>query len=419
MKKLLMLFFLWLGCNSIFAQVNKSNYASDSQSITTNGITLPQLITTDINRSELQFGVNLSQGLEQPDISARFKKFVSDKNKQFTITSGVYVHHSLSFNQNDNRDFYRLNGLTASLGADLKLFSAQNYFIQIGTQNSLSKYGGFSEFDYFQTRNSLTLGFGKGRIDFVSDGAAAISIVEKLSEYSVLKRDLSQEEYGLLAQKVTDLKNRRKFANRSYPLTESEEIQDLLLTFGLLSEDVDVTAIINDAYKFEPMLDRTTGSQFSFSATGIYSSSNLLYGFSHTGLNASLSYIIHSPINSRWQYNKGIAGFITLDNREIDDPFYIDNKLKKAGIGVKNDLHYLVDTRTRLSFLSDIGYNFVNKVPSFYLDENPLHDAKGFYLNMRTEIEYQISRTMSTTFGLNLRFAPKNTYTGLSLGLNF
>jgi len=414
-----MLFFLWLGYISSFAQVNKPNYTTDSQPITTTGISLPQLITTDLNRSELQFGVNLSNGFNQPNFTVNFKKLISDKNKQLTITSSAQMNHSLSFSRLDRQSFYNLNSLSLNLGADLKLFNKNNYFIQIATQNRITKYGGFKEFDFISTNNSITLGIGKGRIDFVNDGAAAISIVEKLSEYGILKRDLSNEEYVLLTQRVRELKKRRKFVNRSFPLTESEEIQDLLMTFGLLNEDEDVTAIINDAYKFEPMLDRTVGSQFKIAATGSYSDSNLSHSYGNIELSASLSYMIHSPINSKWQYNKGIIGYISTSEHSLEDPTISEDRLEKASIGIKNDLHYLVDTRTRLSFLSEVGYLFMNKILILDPLGTQLYDDKGFYLNTRTEIEYQISRIMSTTFGLNLRFAPKNTYTGLSLGLNF
>ncbi len=419
MKKLLILLFIWLSCHSIFAQNNSTRSIKDSQSITTTGTILPQLITTNINRSNLQFGVDLSRGLESPNLSVNFQKFISDEKKQLTITGGTNLSHSFSFRSNDNFDFYAINNISLNLGADLKLFNDKNYFVQFGTQNSVGKQGGISDFDHINTRNSLTLAIGKGRIDFVSDGAAALVITEKLTAYGLLQRDLSEKEYSLLVQKINTLKNRRKYVNRSYPLTEAEEIQDFLITLGAVDQKVDITAIINDAYKYEPMIDRTTGSQFRIAVEGSYFHSNFFSALNSKILSGTLSYHIHSAINSDWQYNKGISGYIVALESNFDDPAFFGNKIRTVGIGFDNDIHYLIDNRIRLSFLTTIGYNFINSLNSFDPTGNPYYENDGFYLRARTELDFQISRTMSATFGINLNISLNNIFTGLNLGLNF
>ena len=419
MKKLLILFFLWLGYHSSFAQATSATSQIDSPPITKSGITLPQLITTDIKRSNLHFGLNLSQGLKQPHLSANYQKFISDKKKQFSINARVGLNHSLSFQKNDNQDFYNFFSLSLNLGANLKAFNQKNYFIEVGTQNQIAQNGGFSESNYFSNYNSITLGIGKGRIDFVNDGAAAVSITDKLSRYCVLKRELSENEYSILTEKIRSLKNRRKFVNRSYPLTEAEEIQELLSTFGVTDNSIDITSMIHDAYRFEPMLDRTTGSQFRIAATASYSHIRLLSGFSNKGLSSTISYMIHSPISTKWQYNKGITGYITASESSTDDPTSTESRLKRAGISIKNDFHYLVDARSRLSFISNVGYDFKDELYYFEPIGIPYTNNNGFYISTRTEFEYQISRTMSTTLGINLDITPDYTFTGLSLGLKF
>ena len=66
MKRILLLTVAWLALESSFAQKTTSQINQDSQPITKTGIQLPQLITTDLNRSTLQYHVNLSQGLKNP-----------------------------------------------------------------------------------------------------------------------------------------------------------------------------------------------------------------------------------------------------------------------------------------------------------------------------------------------------------------
>ena len=414
-----MLLLVWLFCHSSYAQKTSTPITKDSESITKTGISLPQLITTDINRSKLQFGVNLSEGLKQPNLSASFKKFISNKNKQFTFNGGLVLSHTFAFEENDFQEFYNINSVSINLGADLKFFNEKNYFIQIGTQNWIHKSGGLIDIDHFNFSNSLTLGIGKGRIEYVNDGVAAMTIVEKLAKYGIINRSLTEFEYSIFIQKINELKNRRKFVNRSYPLTETEEIQDLLSSFGIVSADIDITPILNEAYKYEPMIDRTTGSQFRIAVTAANFHTNLYSDFNSLGLVTSLSYMVHSPISTKWQYNKGITGYITAAQSNFDDLLYIDNNLKKAGISLTNDFYYLIDNRMRLSLLTTTGYNFIHKINSFDPFDNTYIENKGFYLDVKSEFEYQISRTMSTTFGIDLRLTPKNTSTGLHLGLKF
>lgn len=269
-----MLLIFWLLCQSSYSQIKKNHYKVNTQPITTTGISLPQLITKNINRSELQFGVNLSQGIEHPTLSANYKKIISDDKKQLTIIGGALLDQSISLEKNDNEKRYSINGMSISLGADLKLFNKNDYFIQIGTFNRINKAGGLRTFDFFNSSNSMTIGVGKGRIDFVNDSSAAQGIAEKLSQFGVLTRDLTEEEFSLLVEKINMLKNRRRFVNRSYPLTEAEEIQDQLASFGVIDSSLDISAIINDVYQYEPMMDRTLGSQMSITLNGSFHHSN-------------------------------------------------------------------------------------------------------------------------------------------------
>ena len=124
----------WLAFETSYAQKNNTNLNLDSRPITTQGISLPQLITTNLNRSNLQFKINLSDGLKQPNLSVKFQKFVSDAKKQFTVTAGSSLSQTFSFTKNDNRDFYAMQGMTANVGADLKLFNKNDYFFQLGTE---------------------------------------------------------------------------------------------------------------------------------------------------------------------------------------------------------------------------------------------------------------------------------------------
>ncbi|MDF1695862.1 MAG: hypothetical protein P1U56_08530 [Saprospiraceae bacterium] len=419
MKKLLLFFLACLVYNTNYAQDKSNSDTNELQPITTTGISLPQLITTQLNRSELQFGINLSEGLEQPNLSIQFKKFISDQSKQISLNAGANLRHRISFDRSDNFDFYSIESISMDVGADLKLFNSNDYFIQFGTQNSIGKPGGLSNFDYIYTNNALTIGFGKGRIDFVNDAVAAVTITDKLKELGVLSRELTEQEYQILVDRINDLKNRRAFVNRSYPLTEVEEIHDLLSTFNVLKEGINTLAIIDDAYKYEPMIDRTTGSQFNVQATGTYHRSNFLTDYTRKGVYTQISYAIHKPINSKWQYNRTASTYFSISESNLTDPTFSESTLKRGGIRLNNDFHYLVDTRLRISFTSGIGYNVIDESYIYDPFGNSIYDNKGMFLNLGSELEYQISRTMSINFGLNLNITPDYNFTGLHMGLKF
>jgi len=132
-----------------------------------------------------------------------------------------------------------------------------------------------------------------------------------------------------------------------------------------------------------------------------------------------LSYSIHSAINSKWQYNKRVSGYLVVLKTGFDAPTFEDNKIRKVGIGFDNDFHYLLDNRIRVSLLTSVGYDFISELPTYNPFDNPYRDNHGFYLKTSSEVEFQISRTMSTTFGVDLNFTPGNTFTGLRMGLKF
>ena len=151
MKRILMVLSAWLVFNSSNAQSSIQQFNTVPPPITKTGIQLPQLITIDLNRSTLQFKIDLSQNITNPNLQVDFHKLMSDSRKQFTLSGGAKIDHSLNFRPNDFQDFYTLNGMSSNLGADLKLFNGNDYFIQIGTNNFVNKLGGLMDTDFINT----------------------------------------------------------------------------------------------------------------------------------------------------------------------------------------------------------------------------------------------------------------------------
>ena len=307
-----------------------------------------------------------------------------------------------------------------SLGMDFKLFDQKQRFFQIAAQSNITNQDEFGVFGFDLNFKSVTLGIGVGRINYVNDAVAALNIIEKLKKLNVITRELTENEYQSLVQRINALKNRRRFANRSYPLTEVEEIHDLLHMFGVLNESINTLDIIDEAYKFEPIIDRTTGSQFRISATGSEHSIDYMFNLKLRRITTEVSYELHKPISLNWQYKGKIAAFLSAYKLNTTLPSDFENGLIHGGFYMDNELHYLVDTRQKLSLNTTFGFNDMTFTDlAFLLERNQLVDYKYLHFSVGADYEYQISRTSSINFGLNLSLSQDTNFTTVNMGIKF
>jgi len=417
MKNTSMLLWLLLYCGAMLAQ-NTTPSNDTSASADDKKSMLPQLITIDLNRNDLQFGLDLSEGLNTPNLSARIERFTSNENRQIRLFARSDLNHRLSFNNNDFFDFYTLHNLGIQLGAEATFFNENNLFFHAASNNFITQFRGFTE-NPIGVSNLITLGFGKGRIDFVDDGSVALRITEKLEKYKLLMRPLTEEEHKQLMQKIQTLKNRRRFVNRSYPLTELEEVQDFYVTIGAVDEAIDITAIIDDVYRYEPMIARTTGKQFKVDFSGSHFGGTDFFLGSTFGFNTAISYQIHSPISTSWQYDRGIRTFLDIADDLAPTVGLEEGTLRTIGIAINNDIHYLLDSRIRLSLRSDAGYNFINSPNLISITDIDETRNEGLYIYTATSLEYQISRLISMTMGISIQLGNGFLGTAFRAGLNF
>lgn len=384
-----------------------------------NGLTLPQLITTKIDQTTLHYQADYESIESRRNIGVYFNKFMSDDRSQFYFWSNALLGIQSDISREGGIDHPSSFQSSATIGANLKFFNSKSYFLELGTTNAVYRRGKLFENNGLILQNSLEFALGKGRINYINDGIVALAIIDKLKHYHLLIRDLYEEEYLEFTKLIRNLKNRRRLVNRSFPLTEVEEIQDYLVSIDVIEADRDITNIINQAYKFDPILARTSGSQFRIAISGQNSYSNVVGYSNRLGLETSISYIIHSAINTQWQYNKGISGYLVVLDSSEDDLLCTESGLQRAGIGMENNFHYILDNQIKISLLTTTGLDLINRAYNDAYLCNPYIKNEGLYLKTSTEIEYQITRTLSTSIGVNLYLQPDNTFTGISFGLKF
>jgi hypothetical protein len=136
----------------------------------------------------------------------------------------------------EERNFYayknKEGNFSGNLNFDynLKYFFRNNWFITsvpeiaMGYQKYRSKQNNSEEekYDSYYTENSVSLGFGKGRIEQVQDFRQAILLLNELAERGVLTRNAGETEIYELALLMSQLKNQR------FLITGKEKSMNLL-----------------------------------------------------------------------------------------------------------------------------------------------------------------------------------------------
>lgn len=207
---------------------------------------------------------------------------------------------------------YKKNNLYVELGNELQ-----------GTISSLKNEGA----SYFRKQNEngasdvITLGIGKGRIEFVQDAQMALFILEDLQRQGLLQRAADAETYNEFARLVTDINNRRVFDFRRRRIYELTRIDSFLQEKGLVTTpDIRSFVTINDNWSLAFNPPRNSGTIYfaklkpSFQWRNDSRESNdpptswetKINGKS-VGLSPVIGFETYKPTSLQWQRNAGLS----------------------------------------------------------------------------------------------------------------
>ncbi len=279
-----------------------------------------------------------------------------EKNKGADATTSQYnpdiwgyFHEDISLYPYENNFFWKIEP-SVSLGYLRNKGKKDGKIFEKATSNSFSIKSG--------------LGFGKGRIEPISDLWQSYYILKKLKEQSLLKRDLKEEDVLRLANLASSLKNKRFFDFRLRKIAEMKSIDSLMHEEGLAQEtNVAYFSTINDYWNFASIHERYSGNEIKFLLRPEYdgswykNSNQEDYDTHRTSITPELAYENNKVINlffDRAFWCKNSYHFLL--NQKNDD---YSNLLVDLSAGYR--LSYYPNFRTTVSgSISYYGNEFFN-----------------------------------------------------------
>lgn len=172
----------------------------------------------------------------------------------------------------------------------------------------------------YSLQNIATVGFGKGRIEWVQDAQMAVYILQDLASQNLLNRTPSAAESNAFAQLITDVNNRRVFDSRRRRVYELTRIDSFLKNSGLATQtDIRHFTTVNDNWAFAINPFRRSGAAWfvrvkpgiSFDQNRVtdkmqpppfYNQANRLSLF----FSPEIGYENYRPLSLKWQRNFSI-----------------------------------------------------------------------------------------------------------------
>lgn len=149
------------------------------------------------------------------------------------------------------------------------------------------------------------IGLGFGRIENVGQARTAVVLLQTLAGRNLLVRDPTVDDVTNFADVIGTLEGSRIFDDRLRSIAIIEKITNHLISAGLLRESsITTTLLIEDAYTFDRVIDRFSGSSFEMTLN-----TDLLYIYSEV-INQDLR--VMADVNF-----EGMLNWTRYDNMDV------------------------------------------------------------------------------------------------------
>jgi hypothetical protein len=329
-----------------------------------------------------------------------------------------------------------------------RFYKKNNTYVEIGNelQGNLSnrKYEGVSSLQKQgenEASDILTLGIGKGRIEFVQDAQMATFILEDLQRQGLLQGSLDAETYNDFAMLLTDINNRRVFDFRRRRIYELTRIDSFLREKGLLTTpDIRSFVTINDNWSLAFNPPRNSGTIYFVKLKPSVQWSNDLRKsydlptFSEmtidritVGLSPVIGFENYTPTSLKWQRNAGLN--LSYEQSWIwsDFTYKSDASNSKtdyhsaAGFFVMNayyGLGFYPNNRTIFNTFVGLAANYNNK--NYWNIHPQFQLSTSYFLGYRTRLNanlaYAFNRN-SIEYSNGVVFTSNQTTANFSVGL--
>ncbi|HEV7330037.1 MAG TPA: hypothetical protein VGN63_03270 [Flavisolibacter sp.] len=245
--------------------------------------------------------------------------------------SEISLHSQYNFSKSSSQVFRykekQFNGYLTWRRTD-RFYKKNNTYLEIGNelQGTLSSHKNEGESIFRkQSENKasdiITLGIGKGRIEFVQDAQMAVFILEDLQRQGLLQRAVDAETYIEFARIITDMNNRRLFDFRRRRIYELSRIVSFLRDKGLVTTpDIRSFVTVNDNWSLAFNPPRNSGTIYFVKLKPSFQWGNDIRKSNDppiaweseidrrsVGLSPVIGFETYKPTSLKWQRNAGVA----------------------------------------------------------------------------------------------------------------
>jgi hypothetical protein len=296
--------------------------------------------------------------------------------------------------------------------------------VKMVTAASGEQFSNYQEQDLISSAH-LSIGVGRGRLEYVTDAAQAMFMLQDLQKKGCLTREPNENDILVLSRTLTQMRNFRFFDSRMKMIRQLERIDSSLQSLGLIHKvDVKYFSTINDNWFFARTDIRYSGQQWAARIYANYSNnysgrsfntrqtnltlpSDSIYNnfFSTPATGLQLQYIRAKPTSLNWQnyceFNIwGGAGMNMIHNTLRG---YNQEVFKELNVSLSGSRMYIPSTRT----LWEAGYTLMAQSrQNGNLKIVPRFDA-GVYANIRHWLSPRLQATARFTVS-NTSFANTN-----------
>lgn len=251
---------------------------------------------------------------------------------------------------------------------------------------------------------SPRIGFGKGRLEPVSDVTMAMFVLKDVEALGVDLSTLTTEDIYSFASLMSDVQYRRVLDSRRQRIMELRELYNFMVDKGwTIQDDPGFFTVLTDNWIYNDPFGRLTGSRWRFLINPeiTYSIDHILPGFetqyTEEALNLIIEFRKHQPVNLYRQHTRRHTLTLAVGNNERQNIIYgplgtYGHALLENSIGRS----WYPNNRTSITATIGIDYSYFHFFePSFFLPEENQHVVEAgtnisgeYFLSYRTRFVF-------------------------------
>ncbi|RYY00864.1 MAG: hypothetical protein EOO53_20955 [Gammaproteobacteria bacterium] len=345
---------------------------------------------------------------------------IQSTDKRFQQTTVSLSTDYSNNNRKDQQEKYTLKQFSSQAvwKVQTRDYKANQWFLEWGNElrgniRTASNQSGLFKTNSTQqaASNAFTIGFGKGRIEWVQDAQMALFILQDLSSQNLLNRLPSSDEAVQFARLITDINNRRVFDSRRRRVYELSRIDSFLKNSGLVTQtDIRHFTTVNDNWAFAIKPFRQSGAAWfarlkpsvSFDRNRTDNKFQPQPSYAENrgwwlAFSPEFGYGAYKPISLKWQRNFSIA--ISYSGSQV---YYQQKQASNAGETVSKiegysggmnlntaySIGYFPKTRTQLTAALSLNGAYYKNYRSA---SSSLNVSADYFLGYRTYLRGSIA----------------------------